>query len=294
MKNIRLITPSSGIKDLSENDLIQLSKQLQKLGGQLTYSKKVFNSPCSFLATPDEERLSELEQAFTDAQTDMILPLRGGGGLTRLLDKINYDVIKHYPKILFGFSDTTALQNALLTKTGLITYSGFLARYGFKKISPKLKESLKKIFKNQKQEVKIVPITQGKAKGPLIGGNLTVFLSLLGTPYFPDPQDKILILEEVGEAPYRLDRMLCQLKMAGVFSKIKGLILGQMGANMSPSIKKEIRKLCLSYFDSQKYPVVFLKEYSHEKPNIILPIGGLVVLDTKKSILTLDKTKKIN
>ncbi len=294
MKNIELIAPSSGIPDLKETQLKILKKELTSLNLNLVCSSCLLKKSFSFLSAPDTDRLSALENAFTNDKTQIILPIRGGYGSARLLDKINYHLIKQHPKMLLGFSDTTALQNALFTKAGLVSYSGFLACYGLKKISLGLKENLKKTLENKKQTFKITPLTKGKVQGTLVGGNLSVFLSLLSTPYFPNMKDKILVLEEVNEAPYKIDRMLNQLKLAGVFTKVRGVILGDMSARVNPSDKKEIHKICLSYFASAPYPVGILSTYSHAKPTIILPIGGEVVLDTKKSILTLDKRKKIN
>ena len=122
---------------------------------------------------------------------------------------------------------------------------------------------------------------------------MRVIVSLLGTPYFPDMAGKILILEDVGEAPYRLDNMFMQLKLAGVFHKINGLILGDFSQVGTLKDEKMLNNMIKEYFSDMPYPVVRFKKYSHEKDHVVIPFAGMVHLDSKKGIIKLDKLKKM-
>ena len=126
-----------------------------------------------------------------------------------------------------------------------------------------------------------------------MGGNLRVFNSLLGTPYFPDMHDKILILEDVGEAPFQIDNMFMQLKLNGVFNQISGLILGDFSRLGNQKDEKILDSIIKEYFTNLPYPVARFKKYSHEKNHAVIPLGGMVHLDSTKGIMTLDKLKKI-
>jgi len=293
MKKMQLVAPGSWLPNLSEEKLLPLKKVCQDFDYELTYSKRIFSRQNSYLSDTDENRVKEIEKAFQDTKTSAILSVRGGYGSARLLDKINYSLIKKHLKLFFGFSDITALQNALWTKANVPSYSGFLVCFGIEKMSDKYKKSLSACLKNEVQKLKVKKIRPGSCQGILLGGNLTSFLSLVGTPYFPQLKDKILVLEEVKEAPFHIDRMFNQLKQMGVFKQIKGLILGDMSAKLSAPEKKMIEKIILSYTKDLPFPVCSLKEYSHESPKVILSIGGKISLDANKGILTLDKLKEI-
>lgn len=207
----------------------------------------------------------------------------------RLLDKLDYKKIKRYPKPFIAFSDITALQNALWTKIKMPSYTGFVGWFGFQKISPKVLENLKSCLDNQVQKISVKTIRSGKAEGILLGGSLTVFCALLGTPFFPNMKGNILLLEEVGEPAYRLDRLLNQLHLSGVFDKISGLVLGDMTAGLKDQSKRLANQIVKEHISRLKCPVVSLSDYSHERKNIVLPIG--VNAQINKNILLLDKVK---
>ena len=118
---------------------------------------------------------------------------------------------------------------------------------------------------------------------------MRIFVNLLGTPYFPDMKGKILILEDVGEAPYQLDDLFMQLRLAGVFNQIKGLILGDFSQVGNQKDKKMLESMIKEYFSDMPYPVARFKKYSHEKEHVVIPFGGMVHLDSKKGLITLDK-----
>jgi len=237
--------------------------------------------------------LVDLEEAFSD-NSDVVLALRGGCGLLHLLDKIDYELISKHKKPFFGYSDSTALQNALYAKIGMPSFSGFLAKDFFEGISPLTKKTLIQCLKNEKQIFKAPFLSKGKSSGILLGGNLRVFNSLLGTPYFPDMHNKILILEDVGEAPFQIDNMFMQLKLNGVFNQISGLILGDFSRLGNQKDEKMLDLIIKEYFSHLPYPVVRFKKYSHEKNHAVIPLGGMVHLDSAKGTIILDKLKKFS
>ena len=291
MKKIQLIAPASYVPNLKKEQLGCLREQLEKMGYELYYTSQPFKEKY-FWAGTDNTRLKDLEQAFCNPDTDAILAIRGGEGSMRLLDKIDYQKIKKHPKLFIGFSDITALQNALWTKAKLPSYTGFVGSFGFQKMLPKMFKSLKLCLDNQIQNIPVKTICSGKANGILLGGSLTAFCALLGTPYFPDMKGKILLLEEVNEPAYRLDRLLNQLHLAGVFDKISGLVLGDMTAGLEKQDKLLAAQIVKEHISDLKCPVVSLPDYSHVRRGNILPIGVNVQINTAKNILSLDKIQK--
>ena len=292
MKKIKIIAPSSYVPGLKWEQLEKVSDLFKKFEYNFNYGKYLFEKKY-FLAGSDSERLADLMNAFLDKKTDVIMVLRGGAGSLHLLDKIDYKVLSKNKKPFFGFSDSTALQNAFYKKAELPSFSGFWLRDAFDGLSALTKKTLVRCLKNEPQTYKVPFLSEGKASGILLGGNMRGFVSLLGTPYFPDMTDKILILEEVGEAPYQLDNMFMQLRLAGVFDKIKGLILGDFSRVGTPKDEKMLNDMIKEYFSDMPYPVARFKKYSHEKDHVVIPFGGMVHLDSKKRIISLDKLKKI-
>jgi muramoyltetrapeptide carboxypeptidase len=290
MKNIQLIAPSSQLANLKKTDLKVLENLLKKLNYNLNYTNYLFEKKY-FLAGEDKTRLADFENAFYDKNIHCVLALRGGEGCMRLLDKIDYQKIKENPKVLFGFSDITALQNALWKKSKLQSFTGFLGKDGLHKISPTLLKNLKSALNNQISKIPFKTIKSGNATGILLGGNMTVFTALLGTPYMPEMKNNILLLEEVNESAYRLDRMFNQLRLAGIFDKISGLILGDMTANLKPKDKKMAQAIIKDQLSQIKCPIIQIPKYSHHNGQIILPIGVKAQIDTNQGYLFLDKIK---
>ena len=290
MKNIQLIAPASYVPNLTKNELSTLKKQLEQIDIKVNYTDNLFKEKF-FWAGEDKIRLNELENAFLNDDTDAILALRGGEGSMRLLDKIDYHKLKKNNKPLFGFSDITALQNALWKKAKIQSFTGFLGCYGTKKITPTLFKNLKLALNNKIEQIPTKTIKSGKADGILLGGNLTTFTALLGTPYMPKMNNNILLLEETATPAYRLDRMLTQLKLAGIFDNISGLILGDMTANLKPSDKKLAQTIIKEHLSYIKCPIVQIEKYSHHNRQIILPIGVKTQIDTNQGYLFLDKIK---
>ena len=193
-----------------------------------------------YLAGKDADRAADLNAMFADDTVDAILCVRGGWGCNRLLPLLDYQAIASHPKIIMGYSDITSLLNAIYAKTGLVTFHGpvgvstwnaysldFVRRILFKAEAPVL-ENPKVLGDNLTvTKDRIQTITPGNAAGVLVGGNLTVLAAMLGSEYLPDWKGKLLFLEDVNENIYRVDRMLTQLKLAGVLGQIAGVVFGK-------------------------------------------------------------------
>jgi muramoyltetrapeptide carboxypeptidase len=237
--HIRIIAPSSPPKSWSKfNDRIEM---LKALGFKVSLSKNIKKTN-GYLAGTDEQRLKDLHDAFSDKSVNIILCLRGGYGAPRLLQKVNYSLIRKNPKLLCGFSDITALHFAIFTKSKVATIHGPNFNSLFKDdefIDFTLKNFLatamtsksgnKKLFSllPKKYTSNIKTINKGKMSGWLIGGNLSLISSLVGTEFFPSLKGACLFIEELNEPAYRLDRMFQQLILSGALKGVKSIIIGE-------------------------------------------------------------------
>ncbi|MBA4748688.1 MAG: LD-carboxypeptidase [Sphingopyxis sp.] len=193
-----------------------------------------------YLANTDEKRAADVNAMFADPDVRAILAVRGGWGSARLLPYLDWPLIRDNPKLLIGFSDITALHMAIAAQAGFVTIHGpnggsawgkgsldHFKALAFDGATPTLVNPLAEEDRLVQRRWRTQPITQGKAQGRLLGGNLTVLTALAGTPYLPDFKGAILFLEDVDEAEYRIDRMLTQLGQAGVLGGLAGAVFGQ-------------------------------------------------------------------
>lgn len=241
-----------------------------------------------------EQRMHDLRLAMDAPDIKLIFCSRGGYGTIQLLRDIEYNGIKRYPKWLVGYSDITALHSAFL-KNGIISLHAPMARHlaehGDDEASCKLKQILFSGSFSHKAEAH--PYNRpGSTKGRLFGGNMSVLCGLAGTPYFAVPPRGILFIEDVAEPPYKIDRMMWQLKLSGILGKISGLVVGQFSECaedplMGQTIYEAIRDMTSEY----GYPVVFGFPVGHTDANYPMLHGGRVLLDVKKDFVTLENTK---
>jgi muramoyltetrapeptide carboxypeptidase len=279
---IGIISPASSPDDLSK--INRGVEYLEKLGYRVEIGKNVGTKE-GYLAGSDLQRLSDLHEMFNNKNIKAIFSIRGGYGSGRLLDKIDYRLIGNNPKIFVGYSDITALQMAFYAKTGLVTFGGPMVAVDFHdEISPFTEEvfwrtitSDKKIgrIQNPRKE-KFYLLNKGRGQGRLLGGNLSVLTSLMGTDYFPKLKDSILLLEDINEAPYRIDRMLNQLKLAKVLKQVNGVILGHFVDCYEPDPAKQtftLNEVIMEYFQNSKLPVLYNVKHGHIKENITIPFG---------------------
>ena len=280
MKKIALIAPSSPAKELTPETINTIREKLAEADLQIHLGSHALDE-MRYLAGSDEDRAKDVMDAFSDKGIDMIMTVRGGYGSPRLLDKLDYDIIRQNPKPFWTVSDGTALQTALYTRAGITGYSGLQGLFFLNSKNEKLIQTGFKALKGKLPDIPVQKVwTPGQAKGIMLGGNLSVFTALIGTPYFPDMADKILVIEDVNEKPYQVDRMLSHLKLAGVFDKIAGIVLGDFSHCLSKDASDgTIEDVFADYFTHFHVPVVQIN-YGHLNRETVVPIGKPVQLDT--------------
>ncbi len=238
---VSLIAPGGPV---TEEKISKAEKNIQNLGFRTKQSKNL-KAIKKHTAGTDSQRLEDLHSAFTDPDTKAIWCVRGGDGCNRLLPYLNYDLIKNNPKPLIGFSDITALLNAIFNATGLI---GFHAPIGAWSFSEYNVDNLTKVLIEGRPDHLIQgtkrtsAITNGKVSGQLVGGNLSLLAALAGTEYDNDYTGKIVFIEDVGEAPRRIDRMLTQLSQTSNLKKASGIIFGEFDGCYDSTLKKKLEK----------------------------------------------------
>ena len=288
---IGLICPASGPHDLSRIE--KSAAYFGKLGYNVLIGKNAFKSD-GYLAGSDKERRDDVLSMFTNKNIKALICIRGGYGSGRLLDMLPYDVIRKNPKILAGYSDITTLQSALLSQSGIISIAGPMAAVDFYNAPDTYTEENFWRLVTQSKAFGIIPlpagnevrsIRKGISEGVLFGGNLATLTSLLGTPYFPKPDNKILLIEDVDEMPHRIDRMLNQLRLSGVLGKLKGVIAGKFTDCNEPAGKQNtftVDEVLENYLGKLKVPVITNFPHGHTKHIASLPIGGKVRVNGNK------------
>ena len=283
---------------------------LQSLGFKVKVGKHI-SEKYGYLAGTDQHRVEDLHQMFLDDEVRAIVALRGGYGSMRLLNLIDYGLIKKHPKILLGYSDITSLCLGIHAKTGLVTFHGPVAISSFSEYTSDLfyktlcSTTPVGEIKHPEPGNPLRPtahfstIRSGKASGKLVGGNLTLLTALLGTPYQPDFEGAILFLEETSEEPYDIDRMLTQLLLAGTFEKVAGIIFDKCPnckpAKVSPAfnVTFSLEEVLIDRFKGLNCPILYGMNVGHEADKPTLPIGIKVTLDADKRILSFDESAVI-
>jgi muramoyltetrapeptide carboxypeptidase len=239
-----------------------------------------------YLAGDDKDRLEDLHAMFREPAVKAIFCARGGYGSLRLLDKIRYDLIQENPKIFVGYSDITALLMAIHEKTGLVTFHGPMVR-GLTQNECKNWENLLWLLSSGSPlDMRLMDASvqlPGRAQGPLIGGNLSLICHLLGTPFLPSLDKCILFVEDRGEQPYRLDRMVTHLALTGQLNDICGLIACEF---LDCGDTEAINTLLTDMLEDFDIPVVTGLAVGHGLKNLALPFGMTAVLDTDLTTLS--------
>lgn len=297
---IALVCPASAI---TEEQLQKSVTNLEGLGFKVIYSNNIL-ARNGYLAGTDQQRADDLNRFFADPQVSGIWCVRGGYGCARMLHLLDYKSIKKNPKVLVGYSDVTALHQALVRYGKLICYHGPVASSSFQEYAVSQMQAVLM----QSQERLVIPyatqneaaaaedstykryvIRSGVAEGRLVGGNLSLLTSLIGTPYELDLKKTIVFLEDIGEKPYRLDRMLTQLLLHGRLHKAAGIVLGVFRACESKNPDKSL-SLSATLKDrlySLGIPVLYGWSLGHIAHNCTLPIGVKARLDANAQTLTL-------
>ena len=282
---VGLLCPGSAISE----EQLQLAKMQMKSYGLVPYVGKNAMKKSGYLAGTDEERVGDMHEMYAHKKVKAIWAIRGGYGTGRLLPLLDFDLIKKNKKPLIGYSDLTAPINFIYQKTGTVNYhctmpGAIISAFAEKQIEQFLFNTKYKTYSlDAPLEIK----NKGRAKGILLGGNVSVLNSLIGTPYEIDFDGSILFLEDVGEKPYRLDRMLTQMKQSGAFDKIKGLILGQFTdceGDMRNGMES-IEDLVASFFSHMDIPIVTNAPIGHISEQWALPIGMEVSMEEKELVV---------
>ncbi len=291
---IGVISPASSAEDITKVE--EGVRYLEKTGYKVEVGKNVGRYH-GYLAGEDSLRLKDLHYMFNKKEVKAIICIRGGYGSPRLLDKIDYKIIKNNPKIFVGYSDITALNMAFFYKTGLITFNGPMVSVDFAdEVSRYTEENFWRILTSNKKigrielpgDDKLFQLSKGNTSGKIVGGNLALLNSLQGTEFFPDLKDKILFLEDIGELPYRIDRMFNQLRLSNVFNKINGLILGAfIDCHEADPIKKTLSlgEVVEDYLSKLKIPIVYNFPNGHIKDIMTIPNGIKIKLNASRGYI---------
>lgn len=279
---VAICAPAGGIKDQSE--ISDFQKVLEDLGYKTIVGDEVAGRYGYFSAT-DEERASSLMSMVENPEVKGIFFIRGGWGCARILDLLDYETIKANPKVILGFSDITSLLIAITEKSNLITFHGPGGNstwndYSIDKVNKALSPINPLVIEQSNK--KLEALSSGECVGELVGGNLSIVCSLLGTDYEPDWNNKVLFLEEVAEEPYRIDRMLVQLKMNGVFDKVSGIILGGF-RKCEPEEKDRsftTNEVFTQHLNNLSIPVVKGVPFGHVREKFTIPVGVNVYINT--------------
>jgi muramoyltetrapeptide carboxypeptidase len=301
---IGIIAPASAPPDPKAVD--RAAEAIERFGFKPRLGRHV-RLRLGFLAGGDRERATDVMQMFVDKKVKAIICLRGGYGCSRILDRLDYDLIRANPKILAGYSDITSLHLALAKKVNLVSIhapmlNGALA-------DPKVPGFTKKSFFRTVmeaipagsicdgyQEKTISVLRGGIAEGRLIGGNLSLICAAIGTPFAPSFKGKILFFEDISEKPYKLDRMLTQLLNAGVFSQVAGVAVGVNKDCDDPNAKPggEYRQsgtdVVKERLSSLRVPVVTGLPFGHVDLNATIPVGAMARLDGKRGDLIITES----
>jgi len=273
-------------------------RYLEEQGYRVEIGAHALGNDGAFSGT-DDERLSDLNGMLRDPRIRAILALRGGYGTPRLLDQIDYAAVRRDPKIVVGYSDITALQMALYRKTGLVSFSGPLGAVEFASPpDPVTEESFWRLVTSRRTRGRL-PLPEGQplqtrqvgiGEGPLLGGCLSLVVALLGTPFSPDYRGAVLALEDVHEQFHRLDRMLTQLRLAGLLSRAKGLLLGRFTHTTAADPAHpfhDLEAIWRSVLHGVQAPILEGFPYGHVPRKVTLPWGIPVRVDGKKQAVSL-------
>jgi len=305
---VRVIAPVRSMAIISKESQEIANKRFADLGLKLSFGKHV-NELDDFTSTTIESRIGDFHEAFKDSNVKAVLTVIGGFNSNQLLRYIDWELIKNNPKIFCGYSDVTALNNAIFAKTGLITYSGpHYSSFGqelyfdytldyFKKclfsedqfeIKASDNWSDDSWYKNQKDRQLIqnsgwLVINEGKAEGTLLGANLCTFNLLQGSEYLPDLSNSILFLEDDDESqPHDFDRDLQSVLHLFGFPKVKGLVIGRFQKASNMSVDKLI-KIVKTKQELNSIPIIANVDFGHTDPKITFPVGGMVKIGVNSS-----------
>lgn len=280
---IGIVSPAS---PFNKDRLDQGIAILQDMGFGVRLAEGVFETE-GYLAGSDARRVDQVHRMFDDDTVDAVMCARGGYGSLRLLSQLDYDLIRSNPKPFIGFSDITTLHQAFFGKTGLVTFHGPMIctlQHNDASSLHLLRDALVKDQPIRLRADTPLAVRSGRGQGVLMGGNLSNLCHMIGTPYAANYQGCILFIEEIGEAPYRIDRMLTQMRLAGYFRDLAGLVLGTFTDCGPP---EEIPGLVERLFSDIDIPILAGVAVGHGDRNLTLPLGLPAMMDAEAGELVL-------
>ena len=301
---VGLITPSSYVSD---PDRLALAERTARYFGLVPKFGKNVRKRDGYLGGGIEDRVEDLHAMFRDPEVKAVFAIRGGYGAAQLLDALDYDLIRSHPKIFLGYSDITALHLAIQKRAGLMTFHGPIALSRF---TPYTQTYFRKALFETEPLGRITnppdsdplrpahilrAVRPGRARGPLIGGNLTLISTTMGTPYEIETSGRILFLEDVDEQPYSIDRMLTQLRLAGKLSGAAGIIFGECQdcrpRDFKPSYEStlSVGEVVDEILGRLRVPVLSGLTIGHTDDQLTLPLGVMAELNAEKGELVIEE-----
>ncbi|MEA5574565.1 LD-carboxypeptidase [Calothrix sp. UHCC 0171] len=280
---VGLVAPAGIIE---AKDIEDATKTFAALGLKVKLGKYILER-YGYLAGTDIQRAHDINRMFADKSVKAIIAMRGGWGCNRILSLLNYIDIRKHPKIILGYSDITSLLLAINARSRIVTFHGAVAtstwnEFTLSYLKPILFDAGSVTMQNLNhiEAARVEVINPGKAKGKLVGGNLSVLSSMLGSPYLPGWNRRIFFAEDIGEDVYRIDRMLAQLKNAGILNQISGFIFGQC-TNCKPGDEPtfKLNQVLKEYIQPLKIPAFYGSMIGHVKDKFTLPLGVDVEID---------------
>lgn len=284
------------------NNALKAEEFLNKSGFKVKFGNSLTRKK-GYLAGTDQERAEELQEMFSDEEVKGIFSVCGGYGSARIAPLLDYEVIRNNPKVFWGYSDITFLHISIFQKTGLVTFHGPMlsSDIGKEEVHPltyrnfdKLAEPASFSYTEAISPLKV--LSPGRREGKLIGGNLSLIVSGLGTPYEIDTKGKLLFIEETDEEPYQIDRMLNQLKQAGKIKDSEGILLCDFN-DCGPKKRKEsltLEEVFNDHIVSSGKPVISGFKTGHCSPNIAFPVGAEAILDTTRLTVEVEEPFSIS
>jgi muramoyltetrapeptide carboxypeptidase len=297
---VGLVLPASAA---FEADSIQFAKeQLEAIGLKVVIGSHAHDRH-GYFAGKDRDRADDINRMFADDAIAGVVCYTGGWGSPRVLPYLDYDLIARKPKVFIGFSDITALLNAIYQRTGLVTFHGPVGGSTFETytlenfrrvvMTPEPAGLLAPPPKRDNVLVdrvnRVVRLASGKASGRLAGGNLTLVAAVMGTPYEVDTDGAILFLEDVEEAPYRIDRMLTQLALGGKLDRIAGFVFGRCTDCKGNGPTFSIEDILRDRFGGLARPALSGLSFGHIEQKMVLPVGVMATVDADAGTLRIDE-----
>lgn len=272
---VGIVSPSSWVrrKEIEKGlDILKRQGFFVKMGRFLLSRHK-------YMAGTDQERAEDLNRMFEDPEVKAIFCTRGGYGSLRLLQHLDYALIRENPKILMGFSDLTALLFAIYKEARVMVFHGPMLKT--KGIGKPLQDAIQYLMAPQSTEIRLLGnqfLREGSFEGRLLGGNLTIISQMVGTGFLPELKGAIFFLEDVGERPYRIDRAVTHLRLSGVLEGVRGIVLGEFVGCGPKTIIAEIFGELAEYLD---VPCVVGLPVGHGRRNLVIPLGGFCKLEDR-------------